>query len=113
MKLIGMIVAVALASNGCSAASSALGGVLAPKPTTQITIVNAPAVTATTGVASTTAPATPANHDAKRAMLTGGLAGAAAGGIAMRGSTQSIMTGALLGAGVGTLAGYVVHRVTD
>lgn len=112
MKLIGMIVAATLASNGCSAATSALG-VLGPKPATQITIVNAPAVTATTGVASTTATATPANHDAKRAMLTGGLAGAAAGGIAMRGSTQSMVTGALLGAGVGTLAGYVVHRVTD
>jgi len=108
MKL--SIVALALVGGlaGCSAAQSALGSVLTPKPTAQVTVVtNVPAVAVA---------APEAHHGTVAAAVSGGVAGAVVGGVAgavLSHGAPTIAGAALVGAGVGTVIALAVHDVAD
>ena len=95
----------ALALTGCSAAQSALG-VLAPKPTAQVTVV-----------ANIPAPAPVESHrGAVAAAVTGGVAGAVVGGMAgavLSSGAPTIAGATLVGAGVGTVIALAVHDIAD
>lgn len=108
MKLLIVALGVCGSLAGCSAARSALGGVLTPKPTAQVTVVtNVPAVAIA---------APDAHHGRVAAAVGGGVAGAVVGGVAgavLSSGAPTIAGAALVGAGVGTVIALAVHDIAD
>jgi outer membrane lipoprotein SlyB len=110
MKLLIAALGICGSLAGCSAAQSALGSVLTPKPTAQVTVVtNVPAV-------AIAAPTPDAHHGRVAAAVSGGVAGAVVGGVAgavLSSGAPTIAGAALVGAGVGTVIALAVHDIAD